>query len=325
MIPNGDNITTRAHYNLGLQNVSAQASEADILPSFKHSLLSVGQLCDDDCTAIFSKHHCTIYNKHQEPVINGIHNHSTGLYEQCLPQTNNQTTRQANATLPTKNLEEHIKYLHQCAFSPTPRTWMQAVRKGHFKTWPGVTVEAIQCYLPKSEATTMGHLDQQRKNIQSTKVQQDDRETMASPAPLKKGRHTHAMYATTICYNEPTGKLYTDLTGRFPVQSSRGNKYILVAYNFDSNSIHVKTLKSRHDHGTIKAYQEIYTMLTNRGLKPQLHLLDNEASTALKSFITNQTNPISTYPTTYSSTQRCRTSHQNFQKPFHQWFMLCGS
>ena len=55
MIPNGDNITTRAHYNLGLQNVSAQASEADILPSFKHSLLSVGQLCDDDCTAIFTK------------------------------------------------------------------------------------------------------------------------------------------------------------------------------------------------------------------------------------------------------------------------------
>ena len=29
-------------------------------------------------------------------------------------------------------------------------------------------------------------------------------------------------------------------------------------------------------------------MLTNRGLKPKLHWLDNEASTALKSFITNQ-------------------------------------
>ena len=60
MIPNGDNITAREHDNLRLQNVLAQASEADILPGFKHSLLSVGQLCDDDCTAIFSKHHCTI-------------------------------------------------------------------------------------------------------------------------------------------------------------------------------------------------------------------------------------------------------------------------
>ena len=35
--------------------------------------------------------------------------------------------------------------------------------KGHFKTWPGVTVDAIQCYLPKSEDTMLGHLDQKRK------------------------------------------------------------------------------------------------------------------------------------------------------------------
>ena len=157
MIPNGANITAHAHYNLQLENVSQQASKADILPSFKHSLLSVGQLCDDDCTAIFSKHKCTIYNKRNKPVITGIRNHSMGLYEQSIPRNNNQNIRQANATLPTINLEEHIKYLHQCAFSPTPRTWIQAVKKGHFKTWPSVTVEAIKRYLPKSEATTMGH------------------------------------------------------------------------------------------------------------------------------------------------------------------------
>ena len=53
MIPNGTNITAHARYNLQLQNVSQQASEANILPSFKRSLLSVGQLCDDDCTIIF--------------------------------------------------------------------------------------------------------------------------------------------------------------------------------------------------------------------------------------------------------------------------------
>ena len=244
MIPNGENTTAHAHYNLQLAHVSQQASEADILPSFKHSLLSVGQLCDDDCTAIFSKHKCTIYNKQNKPVITGICNHSMGLYEQSIPRNNAPTTHQANATLPTISLEEHIKYLHQCAFSPTPRTWIQAVKKGHSKTWPGVTVEAIKRYLPKSEATTMGHLDQQRKNIQSTKLPKDDHDHMTTPSPLEKGLSTHAMYAATICYNEPTGKLYTDLTGRFPVQSSRGHKYILVAYNFDSNSIHVKPLKN---------------------------------------------------------------------------------
>ena len=108
---------------------------------------------------------------------------------------------------------------------------------------------------------------------------------MTSLSPLEKGLSTHAMYAATICYNEPMGKLYTNLTGRFPVQSSRGHKYIIVTYNFNSNSIHVKPLKSRHDNDTIKAYEEIYTKLTSQGLKPKLHWLDNEASKALKTFI----------------------------------------
>ena len=35
MIPNGTNITAHARYNLHLQDVSQEASEADILPSFK--------------------------------------------------------------------------------------------------------------------------------------------------------------------------------------------------------------------------------------------------------------------------------------------------
>ena len=298
MIPNGTNITTCAKYNLQLPHVSEQASETDILPTFKHSLISIGQLCDDGCTATFSKHGCTIYNKNKKPVITGIQNPETRLYEQDMtiqntrhrpknniPVRNKRKKQESNAMLPIKNLQEHIKYLHQCTFSPTTRIWIQAIKKGHFRTWPGVTVDAIKQYLPKSEATTLGHLDQQRKNIQSTKAQDDDQNTMHTPSPLDQGSHTHALYAATISYNQPTGKLYTDLTGRFPVQSSRGHKYILVAYNFDSNSIHVRPLKSRHDNDTIKAYEDIYNMLKQRGQKPRLHWLDNEASKALKNFI----------------------------------------
>ena len=153
------------------------------------------------------------YNKHNRPVITGIRNPTTGLYEQQIPAHNQRKIHQSNDTLPTTNLQEHIKYLHQCAFSPTTRTWIQAVNKGHFKTWPSVTVDAIQCYLPKSEATMLGHLDQQRKNIQSTKLHDDDQDTMHTLSPLEKGLNTHTLYAATICYNEPTGKLYTDLMG----------------------------------------------------------------------------------------------------------------
>ena len=38
---------------------------------------------------------------------------------------------------------------------------------------------------------------------------------------------------------------YTDLTGRFPCKSRRGNEYILVAYHFDGNFIIARALKNR--------------------------------------------------------------------------------
>jgi hypothetical protein len=33
------------------------------------------------------------------------------------------------------------------------------------------------------------------------------------------------------------GKIYTDQTGHFPVISSKGNKYIMVLYEYDGNAI----------------------------------------------------------------------------------------
>ena len=53
------------------------------------------------------------------------------------------------------------------------------------------------------------------------------------------------------------GKIYTDQTGRFQVTSSRGNKYIMVVYNYDSNTIHVEAMKSRTGGELKVAYQKI--------------------------------------------------------------------
>jgi hypothetical protein len=45
------------------------------------------------------------------------------------------------------------------------------------------------------------------------------------------------VYAATI----DAGQIYTDQTGRFPVVSSKGNKYIMILYDYDSNAIFGKT------------------------------------------------------------------------------------
>ena len=42
-----------------------------------------------------------------------------------------------------------------------------------------------------------------------------------------------------------TRNLFSDQTGRFPVTSRKGNKYAMIMYDYDSNIILGKAMKSR--------------------------------------------------------------------------------
>ena len=86
---------------------------------------------------------------------------------------------------------------------------------------------------------------------------------------------------------EITGKIYSDQTGRFPLTSSRGHKYIMIVYDYDSNSILAEPLKSRNELELLRAYTKIHHDLTTRGLKPVLQILDNEAPGKLKRYMQN--------------------------------------
>jgi hypothetical protein len=75
-----------------------------------------------------------------------------------------------------------------------------------------------------------------------------------------------------------------DLTGKFPVRSSKGNSYVIVCYVYDCNYVKVIPMKSRSASEWVKAYDTIHQELTVKGFKPKLQTLDNEASAALKNF-----------------------------------------
>ena len=62
-------------------------------------------------------------------------------------------------------------FLHGCAFSPFPSTLLQAIRRRHFWSWPGLTESLNTKHLPKSSATSKGHLRMEQKNLNSTKLQ----------------------------------------------------------------------------------------------------------------------------------------------------------
>ena len=75
-----------------------------------------------------------------------------------------------------------------------------------------------------------------------------------------------------------TDKIYTNLTGKFPVQSSLRNKYILIIYHYDTNAILADPLKDRTARSIADAHERIYDYLTIRGLKPMFEILDNKCS-----------------------------------------------
>jgi hypothetical protein len=96
------------------------------------------------------------------------------------------------------------------------------------------------------------------------------------------GSKTHLVYAVVV----DQGQLYTDLTGKFPVRSSKGNSYVMVCYVYDCNYVKVIPMKSRSSSEWFKTYDTIHQELTVNGFKPKLQTLDNEASAALKNFST---------------------------------------
>ena len=83
---------------------------------------------------------------------------------------------------------------------------------------------------------------------------------------------------------ELAGKVFTDQTGKFPITSSKGSKYIMVLFAHDPNAILAESMKNRSQQEMIRATTKMHEYLTERGFKPQVQILDNECPDALKKY-----------------------------------------
>ena len=72
--------------------------------------------------------------------------------------------------------------------------------------------------------------------------------------------------------------MYTGQTGKFPIVSSQGNRYIMVLYEKDGNLIFAKPMKTRLSGDMCRAYQKLKNQLHDWGVRVVKHILDNEAS-----------------------------------------------
>ena len=150
-------------------------------------------------------------SKQNNLVLEGTRNKQDGLYDVPFPQT-----KMNYIVKKDKNKLELAQYLHGCAWSPAISTFQKCINKGNFITWPGINDVKLKKILLAPLPTALGHLDQERQNLQSTK----ESESFAEAFPDKIAEKTLNCFFTII--NMPTKKTaFTDQTGRFPVQSAR--------------------------------------------------------------------------------------------------------
>ena len=90
------------------------------------------------------------------------------------------------------------------------------------------------------------------------------------------------MYANFVSTNTIC-KTYSDQTETFIIQSSRGNSYIFILYDYESNYILYKPIKNRQAKYTADTWKIYYIHLKNNGHAPDLHILDKKCSDLLKS------------------------------------------
>ena len=203
-----------------------------------------------------------------------------------------------------KTKSDLAKYHHGSCGWPVSSTFIKAIENNHFTTWPGLDPQLIKKHLPPSIATNKGHMHQERQGLQSTsnipniKKKLENIKLNAPGLSLQEAilkdialdfhpksdqpneRSNCVIYTIYEC--NPTNMGYTDLTGRFPYRSSRGNEYIFIAYNYDGNAILAKAIRNRTAAIITEAWKTLHDTFVIGGVAPSTYVLDNEISSTLK-------------------------------------------
>ena len=118
---------------VGQLNTSAKlgiiGKTASVVPGLKSaSLISVGALCDDNCTVHFDKKEVRVI-KNTELVMQGIRNPTDGLWELPFAKIPNAKNEKLNVIIRLdKNKADLANFLHGAMFSPRPSTLIKAIR-----------------------------------------------------------------------------------------------------------------------------------------------------------------------------------------------------
>ncbi len=139
---------------------------------------------------------------------------------------------------------------HAFIGNPVPSTWFAAIKAGNYDSFPGLTLCNAMKHCPSSDTTIKGHLKQMRQGLRSTKpklppssncfaiLSAPDTPPTEEPSIDPSNKPTILPLANKLYIMDfPLTKLYTDNTGRLPIQAHSCNQYITIAYHSQFNVI----------------------------------------------------------------------------------------
>jgi hypothetical protein len=156
------------------------------------------------------------------------------------------------------SIPQAIKYLHAVVGFPTKDTWVKAIKNGNYVSWPGLTIDTVNEHFPESIEPQQGHMKKQRQNVRSTKEKQIVKETGEDEVLTRAVAKHNILVKVLNAHNT----VYSNQTGRLPVQSNRGNCFLVVFYDVNSNYVDAVPMKNHQDNSMIQAYQNLWAWTT---------------------------------------------------------------
>ncbi len=161
---------------------------------------------------------------------------------------------------------------------------MKRPRKGLQSTTPKPTCP----FLPRPPCAPSIHQPVMPGLIPDDNHEDDSNE----PRPAFIDDINNESIANVFCFgafaNKNTGVVYNDCTDNFPFMLLDGNICFFVMYHYETNTIFATPIPGLDSQSILDAYKKNFEFLVSKGYTPKINIMDNQATNAIKSYLTPQ-------------------------------------
>ena len=101
-------------------------------------------------------------------------------------------------------------------------------------------------------------MHRRRQGVQSTTNTSDALKSELEGPEIINVDRTQRVGIHLVTIQDLNGMISVDQTGKFPILSQQGHRYIMILYNYDTNGILATGVQSRKAIDLIDAYESLY-------------------------------------------------------------------